>query len=463
MINGEIIVDSFAGGGGLSKGIHMALGVSPDIAINHDPEAIAMHIANHPDTEHYCESVWRVDPRKVCRGRPVGLFCLAPDCTFHSKARGGKPFRDRNEARGRRGLPWLAVYWAEQVRPRIILMENVEELADWGPLLKDGSRDMSKVGFTFRRLVKRLQNLGYIVDWRVLYARDYGVPTIRKRLVLIARCDGRPIVWPAPTHGPGLLPYAACGDYLDYSLPCPSIFEPGRDLVENTLRRVARGIDRFVVSDPNPYIVSGAGPQLAGRRDHRHLVAATLINTRNGERRGQAPRVRDLREPYPTITAQGSQGALVTAFLARHFGGHENDGWNLRDPLPTVTTKDHHALVYAFLLKYYGTATGQSLREPVHTITTKDRFALVTIRTGEHAGEYYIADIGMRHLVPRELYNCQGFPSDYIIDPMIDGKPLPKHAQTRMCGNSFPPGLAAAPIRSNYFENDAHDAWAVYA
>jgi DNA (cytosine-5)-methyltransferase 1 len=477
----ELIVDSFAGGGGASTGIEMALGVSPDIAINHDPEALAMHAANHPNTEHHCEDVWRVNPRRVCRGRPVGLFWLSPDCTYHSKARGGKPFRDRNEARGRRGLPWLAVYWAEQVRPRIIAMENVEELAEWGPLLPDGRRDLTRAGFTFRRFVSRLQNLGYEVDWRLLKAKRYGIPTIRQRLVLIARCDGLPIVWPEPTHGPGLLPYAACGEQLDYSLPCPSIFEPGRDLVENTLRRVARGIDRFVINDPQPYIVCARGTSnahinssvhgldeplrtiTAGRGNHHHLVAATLINTRNGERIGQAPRVRDLREPYPTITAQGSQGALVTAFLARHFGGHENDGWNLRNPLPTVTTKDHHALVYAFLLKYYGTATGQSLHEPAHTITTKDRFALVTIRTGEHAGEYYIADIGMRHLVPRELFNCQGFPRRYIIDLPFNGKPLPKHAQTRMCGNSVPPGLVASVLTANYYQSGVREPQAVYA
>jgi DNA (cytosine-5)-methyltransferase 1 len=469
MVNGELIVDSFAGGGGASTGIEMALGVSPDIAINHDPEAIAMHAANHPGTRHYIEDVWKVDPLEVCGDRPVGLFWLSPDCTYHSKARGGKPFRDRNEARGRRGLPWLAVYWAEKKRPRIIGMENVEEIEEWGPLLPDGRRNLDKAGFTFRRFVARLEKLGYVVDWRVLKASDYGVPTIRKRLILIARCDGQPIAWPEPTHGPGLLPYRACGDELDFSLPIPSIFEPGRDLCENTLRRIARGIDRYVINDPHPFIVTSRGTSdahirssahsirgplgtiTAGRGNHHHLVAATLINTRNGERLGQAPRVRDCRDPYPTITAKGSQGALVTAFLARHYGGHENDGWNLRDPLPTITATDHHALVYAFMVKYYGTEQNPRLDEPLHTITTKDRFALVTIPVGQHAGVYYIADIGMRHLVSPELYRCQGFPRGYIIDPLYNGKRLPKYAQTRMCGNSVPPGLVSAVIGANWF------------
>jgi DNA (cytosine-5)-methyltransferase 1 len=482
VINGELIVDSFAGGGGASTGIELALGVSPDIAINHDPEALTMHAANHPLTEHHCEDVWRVNPREVCRGRPVGLFWLSPDCTYHSKARGGKPFRDRKEARGRRGLPWLAVYWAEQVRPRVIAMENVEELELWGPLLPDGSRDLDRQGFNFRRFVSRLKNLGYRVEWRVLKASDYGVPTIRKRLFLVARCDGQPIVWPEQTHGRGLRQPAPCGAELDYSIPCPSIFAPGRNLCENTLRRIARGIDRYVINDPKPFIVTTRGTSeahirasahsidsplgtiTAGRGNHHHLVAATLINTRNGERLGQAPRVRDLREPFPTITAKGSQGALVTAFLARHYGGNENDGWNLRDPLPTVTTVDHHSLVYAFMLKYYGTEQNPRLDEPLHTITTKDRFALVTIETGEHAGVYYIADIGMRHLVPRELYNCQGFPRRYIIDPVFKlGRRLPKHAQTRMCGNSVPPGLVAAVLRANFLESTVSEPLQVCA
>jgi DNA (cytosine-5)-methyltransferase 1 len=467
MVNGELIVDSFAGGGGASTGIEMALGVSPDIAINHDPEALAMHAANHPRTEHHCENVWRIDPRKVCRGRRVGLFWLSPDCTYHSKARGGKPFRCRNEARGRRGLPWLAVYWAEQVRPRMIAMENVEELAEWGPLLPDGTRDLKRAGFTFRRFVSRLQNLGYTVDWCVLRASDYGVPTIRKRLFLVARCDGQPIAWPEPTHGHGLLPLAACGDQLDYSLPCPSIFGREKPLAENTERRIYRGIQRYVINDPHPFIVgidnksngaAGVWPSSEPLRtittENRFaLVQPFVVNTRNGERSGQAPRVRDVRDPYPTITAQGSQGALAMAFLARHYGGNENDGWPLRKPLPTITTVDHHALVYAFLLKYYGTEQDPKLREPLHTITTKDRFGLVMVRGEPHR----IVDIGMRMLTPRELYNCHGFPRDYIIDPIVNGKRIPKHAQTRMCGNSVPPELPCQILRANFLESTVRE------
>lgn len=399
MVNGELIVDSFAGGG-VSTGIEMALGVSPDIAINHDPEALAMHAANHPHTEHHCENVWKVEPRKVCRGRPVGFFWLSPDCTYHSKARGGKPFRDRNEARGRRGLPWLAVYWAEQVRPRIIGMENVEELAEWGPLLPDGSRNLDKAGFNFRRLVKRLQNLGYEVDWRVLHAHEYGVPTIRKRLVLLARCDGLPLVWPERTHGPGLLPYRTAAECIDFTRPCPSIFGRAKPLVPNTERRIYRGIQRYMINDPNPFIVG-------------------IDNKSNG--------------------AAGV--------------------WPSTEPLRTITTVDHHALVTAFLLKYYGSEQDPQLREPLHTITTKDRFGLVMVRGEPHK----IVDIGMRMLTPRELFNAQGFPPNYVIDLQINGRPLPKHAQTRMCGNSAPPGLVAAPIRANFLESGQRETRQVYA
>lgn len=443
----ELVVDNFAGGGGASLGIEMALGRPVDYAINHDPEAIAMHRANHPRTEHFCESVWDVSPRRVVRGRPMGLGWFSPDCTYHSKARGGKPFRERDPARRRRGLAWLVVPWIKAARPRVIMLENVEEFADWGPLLPDGQPCPQRRGLTFRRWHKQIENLGYHIDMRELRACDFGAPTTRKRLFVVARRDGREIVFPEATHGPGLLNYRAASQCIDWSIPCPSIFDPDRELCENTLRRIARGIHRYVIDDPNPFIVPVSAVNVGHTANHA-LMVATLINTRNGEREGQAPRVRDIREPYPTVTAIGSQGAVVAVFLARHYGGHENDGASVRSPMFTVTTKDHHALVYAFMLKYYGTDQNPRLDHPLHTITTKDRFALVTV----HGEPHYIMDIGMRHLTPRELFWAQSFPSSYIIDPLYNGKPLAKTAQVRMCGNSVPPVLAEALVRANVVE-----------
>lgn len=464
-----IIVDNFAGGGGASEGIERALGRPVDYAINHDAEAIAMHRANHPGTEHLLSSVWDVNPRKLCRGRPVSLGWFSPDCTYFAKARGGKPFRDRDAARRRRGLAWLVPYWIKAVRPRVIMLENVEEFADWGPLLASGKPCARRRGQTFRRWHSQIENLGYQIDMRELVACNYGSPTSRRRLFVIARSDGEEIVFPDATHGPGRLPYRTAAECIDWSIPCPSIFTRKRPLVENTLRRIARGIERFVISDPNPFIVTARGTEeshitssarsvgeplrtiSAGRGVHHSLVVPSLINTRNGERVGQAPRIHDIRAPYPTVTAVGSQGALVSAFLARHYGGgpaKENPGRSLHAPVGTITTRDHHALVYAFLVKYYGTATGARLTEPLHTITAKDRFALVTV----HGEPYYIADIGMRHLTPPELFRAQGFGGDYEIDIDIGGKRLTKEAQVRMCGNSVAPDVAQALVRANVVE-----------
>jgi len=467
-----IIVDNFAGGGGASTGIEAALGRPIDYAINHDAEAIAMHRANHPQTHHLCESVWDVDPRKIARGRQVGLGWFSPDCTFHSKARGGKPFRDRNRARRQRGLAGIVPRWLSATGMNVFMLENVEEFSDWGPLLPDGRICPQRRGMLFRRWHRQIENLGYQIDMRELVACDYGAPTTRKRLFVIGRRDGGEIVFPERTHGHDRLPYRAAAECIDWTIPVPSIFTPGRDLVENTLRRIGRGIQRYVIDDPNPFIVTARGTTdghidrsarsvqeplrtvTAGRGVHHSLVIPTLINTRNGERLGQAPRVRDIRKPYPTVTAQGSQGALVTAFLARHYGGHENDGASLRAPMHTVTARDHHALVYAFLLKYYGTDQNPRLDGPLHTITTKDRFALVTV----NCEQYYIADIGMRHLTPRELFLAQSFPSSYVIDPIVDGKRLPKSSQTRMVGNSVPPVVAEALVRANVVQQRSEAA-----
>lgn len=468
-----LIVDNFAGGGGASHGIERALGRPCDFAINHDPEAIAMHRANHPRTEHLTSSVWDVNPTTLCAGRPVELGWFSPDCTFHSKARGGKPFRDRSLARRRRGLAGLIPRWAAAVRPRVIMLENVEEFAKWGPLDVDGNPDPLREGLSFRRWCKQLQNLGYAVDMRELRACDYGAPTTRKRLFIIARCDGREIIFPAATHGPFAYqqPYRTAAECIDFSIPCPSIFERERPLADATNRRIARGIMRYVMNDPNPFIVklrnNCVGQELSeplhtitAGAEHFALVAPSLINTRNGERHGrhgeQAPRVYDIQKPYATITAQGSQGAVVAAFLAKHYGGVTGHG--LRQPIGTITAVDHHSLVCAFLMKYYGTEQDPRLREPLDTITTKDRFGLVMVR-GE---QYRIVDIGMRMLAPRELYLAQGFNSTYTIDHGIDERgetlPLTKTAQVRMVGNSVSPYAAEALARANVVEQREEQA-----
>lgn len=503
----EITVDNFAGGGGASWGIECGLGRPVDFAINHDAEAIAMHRVNHPHTKHFCESVWDVDPRKLVGRNQVGLGWFSPDCTYHSKARGGKPFRDRDTARRRRGLAWLIPRWIKAVRPRVIMMENVEEFADWGPLLPSGIPDPAKRGLTFRRWHREIENLGYQIDMRELRACDYGAPTTRKRLFVIARHDGEEIVFPEYTHGRSARPYRTAAECIDWSIPCPSIFDRDRPLAEATMRRIARGVMRYVVNNPKPFLVTMRGTSEAhidsssnsldepigvisaqgthhalvnpfvmplthhgDRRSHlmneplptitaAHrgelaLISPALINTRNGERVGQAPRVRDIQEPYPTVTAAGSQGALVAAFLARHYGGHENDGSSLELPMHTVTAKDHHSLVHAFLMKYYGTGGDQRMERPLDTVTTKDRFGLVTV----HGEPYRIADIGMRMLAPRELYRAQSFPDSYIIDPEFEGKPLTKTSQVRMCGNSVPPVVAEALVRANVVDQRVEQA-----
>lgn len=501
----EIVMDWFAGGGGASEGIEEALGRPVDFAINHDPEAVAMHMANHPHTHHLCESVWRVHPSEVAPGLPIGLGWFSPDCTFHSKARGGKPFRDRDTARRRRGLAWVVTRWLKARHPRVFMLENVEEFADWGPLTPEGTPDPARRGLTFRRWHREIENLGYSIDMRELRACDYGAPTTRKRLFIIGRCDGREIIFPEATHGQqrGLTPYRTAAECIDWSIPCPSIFTRERPLAEATMRRIARGVMRYVVNNPQPFVVTmrgtgesqidssahsihepigvisaggihhalvapfltehaNASTQRNFRADepmrtqcaqvkggHFALVAPTLINTRNGEREGQAPRVRDIQEPYPTVTAVGSQGALVAAFLAKHYGGnYTGPGISMREPLDAITTIDHHALVHAFLMKYYGTEQDPRLERPLDTVTTKDRFGLVMV----HGERYRIADIGMRMLTPRELYSAQSFPDRYIIDPEYNGKPLTKTSQVRMCGNSVPPVVAEALVRANVIE-----------
>jgi DNA (cytosine-5)-methyltransferase 1 len=390
-----------------------------DIAINHDPEAVAMHQANHPQTRHLCESVWDVNPREVCDGRPVGLAWFSPDCKHFSKAKGGKPVEKKI-----RGLAWVAVRWAATVQPRIICLENVEEFVTWGPLTQDGRPCPRHKGREFRAFVNALQRLGYAVQWRELRACDYGAPTSRKRLFLVARRDGQPIVWPTPTHGPGRpQPWRTAAQCIAWSLPCPSIFNRPRPLADATLRRVAEGLRRFVIEAAEPFIVR------IGHTGH-----------------GDAGKVRGVHEPLSTITSK-AEHCLVSAFLAKHYTGVV--GSDLRMPIGTVTSVDHHSLVAAFLVKFYGSG-GQwaGLDEPMHTLPTKDRMGLVTV-----AGEQYrIVDIGLRMLQPRELARAQGFGERYLLDAPHLGRPLPKHAQVRMIGNSVCPPMAEALVRANFVE-----------
>ncbi|WP_175788140.1 DNA cytosine methyltransferase [Burkholderia cenocepacia] len=569
----ELIVDNFAGGGGASTGLERAFGRPVDVAINHDPEALAMHAANHPHTKHYCESVFDVDPVAITGNQPVGLVWLSPDCKHFSKAKGGKPVSKKI-----RGLAWIALRWAATVKPRVIMLENVEEFVTWGPLIEispgEYMPDPDKKGETFAAFIgmlttgirgdhpalieccevldlatdgpeaKRLiDGLGYQVEYRELRACDYGAPTIRKRLFVVGRRDHLPIIWPTPTHGDPkgmavragtLQPWRIAADCIDWSIPCPSIFERDRPLKDATLRRIARGIMKFVVNSDDPFIVkfsqnstgqtldepvhtvmagaprfgvivphvtkfransigSAADAPLhtvtaggdcvrpAGAAHAMGIVAATLIQTGYGERAGQVPRVPGLDKPLGTIVAGGAKHAAVTAFLAKHYGGHESPGSSLDASIGTITTQDHHHLVTsnlvklrgtsrdgqpvdeplhtisaggmhhaevrAFLIKYYGEGgQWQDAREPMHTIPTKDRIGLVTI----HGEDYAIVDIGMRMLTPRELARAQGFPDSYVLDPVVNGKPLSKSAQVRMIGNSVCPDVATALIRSNF-------------
>lgn len=545
MINGELIVDNFAGGGGASTGIELATGYSVDIAINHDPEAIKMHKANHPNTKHYCENVWAVDPVKACNGHPVALAWFSPDCKHFSKAKGGKP-KDKNI----RGLAWVACRWAGLVRPRVIMLENVEEFRTWGPLGRRHHPIKAKQGKTFEKFVQQLTDLGYEVQFRELIAADYGAPTMRKRFFMVARCDGKPIIFPEPTHAPadsdevkaGLLkPYVGAYTQLDFSLPCPSIFDTSEEIKEKygiravrplapkTMERIARGLKKFVLDNPEPFIVPiGYGerkgqaprvhdiekplPTIVGSGKHylceptlapymgtnttnhpggnckdpihtittgnQHcLISPTLIQyhseTAQGEVRGQT-----IEDPIMTVDGSNRYG-LVTSFIQKYYGGNYQgngsdikeplhtittlernamcavnliqmnnhcDGRDVKEPIPTITAGDgHFGEVRAFLIKYYGQGTGTDIKAPLDTVTAQDRFGLVTI----NGVDYQIVDIGLRMLEPRELYGCQGFPEDYIIDHDYTGKTYPRSEQVRRCGNAVCPPIPAALVRAN--------------
>ena len=609
----EIIVDNFAGGGGASTGIELATGRVVDIAINHDPDAILMHRTNHPHTMHYQASVWDVDPVEVCRGRPVGLAWFSPDCKHFSQAKGGKPV-DKNI----RGLAWIVLRWAGTVRPRVIILENVEEFQTWGPVRR-GRPVKSKTGQTFRQWLGQLEALGYTVEWRELVAADYGAPTTRKRFFLIARSDGRPIVWPEPTHAPADSPEARAGtkktwrsaaEIIDWNLPTPSIFATKeeirerygvaavRPLARNTMRRVARGVDKFVIRSASPFLVivnhagefrgqglaeplqtitakhgyGVASPVMApltmhnnqnavgtsitdpvntitgtGAGGHQMLITPTLAaigQTGGGDRcrsveepthtqvskaeecvvcpamiqyhTEQTERVRgqSVTDPIMTIDASNRYG-VAAATLTKYYSGVHNQ--DVADPLHTVTTRDREGLTVANLSKYYGGVVGASPSDPLPTVTAVDHNALQTAHMvklkgtnlggqaqdplqtitagGGHHGVittkiakaepggnlgnwpkiraalnefcsytledtevilfliggawYFMADIGLRMLTPRELYRANGFPDDYKIEQDYTGKEYGKTKQVARCGNAVPPPFATALVRAN--------------
>jgi DNA (cytosine-5)-methyltransferase 1 len=540
-IAAELVIDLFAGGGGASTGIEQAIGRHVDIAVNHDPAAVSLHEANHPQTKHYVSDVFEVDPLEVTQGRPVGLLWASPDCKHFSKAKGGKPVSKKI-----RGLAWIVVKWAKLTKPREIYLENVEEFQTWGPLTAEGLPCPQRKGRTFRTWKRCLERLGYVVEHRELRGCDYGAPTIRKRLFLMARNDGLPIIWPEPTHaqkpakGSGLKPWRTAADCIDWSIPCPSIFERERPLAEATQRRIAHGIRRYVLDNPRPFIVPVTHQGDSRAHDSREplrtitsakrgefmLASPTLVQTGYGERPGQAPRVPGLDKPLGTCV-DGQKHGLVAAFLAQHntgvIGHHATEpvstivgkgctqavvSANLIDlghgeqsatgakrwshgnrpvttPVPTVTASggnsavvtsnliklsqnsigqghdeplhtvmagaQRFAEVRAFLIRYFGSDQDPRIDGPLHTVTTKHRDAVVTVE----GSDYYIADIGMRMLQPRELYRAQGFPDTYIIDRGHDGRALTKEQQVRMCGNSVCPPLARAIVAANFAEHRA--------
>jgi len=601
----EIIVDNFAGGGGASTGIELATGRSVDIAINHDENAVAMHTTNHPDTLHYCESVFDVNPMAATAGRPVGLAWFSPDCRHFSKAKGSKPVEKEI-----RGLAWIVIRWALAVRPRVMMLENVEEFKTWGPLLAAEMRpDPTRAGETFEAFCGMLScgvpaghpalaecceflgiaadgeqaqqlvaGLGYSVDHRELRACDYGAPTIRKRFFMVMRCDGVPVTWPEPTHGDPKSPavqngklnaWRTAAECIDWSIPAPSIFDRKKPLAENTLKRIARGIQRFVIDNASPFIVKCnhtsnrtsydcfrgqalSDPLQTITKTHGYAIARPVMTPLFAGTGGSefqmrprpvnkpfftlltqnrtnviAPVLAPLiarqfgasvghraDEPSATITAGGGgKSQLVSACLAKHYGGnYQGAGVGLDEPVHSVTTVDHHALLTAQLMVNNTGHPGGEADKPVHTITTGNHHGLVTShlvklrgtcrdgqRTGEpmptitagglHVGEvktmlavesydeqradqvlaflrqycgddydglvtvdgivYRIVDIGMRMLQPHELYRAQGFPEWYIIDRDYRGVKYAKDKQVARCGNAVPPPFAEALVRAN--------------
>lgn len=569
-----LFVDNFAGGGGASTGIEMATGRPVDIAINHDESAILMHQRNHPYTRHYQDDVWIIDPVKVTGGRPVHIAWFSPDCKHFSRAK-GKALCDKNI----RGLAWVAVKWAGLVHPDIIMLENVPEFVTWGPLNRSHRPIKAKAGVTFARWKQQLKDLGYVIEYRELCAADYGAPTIRTRFVLIARRDGKPIVWPEPTHGKRdseavkngtLKPWRAAAEVIDFTLPTYSIFESKeqikekygvnvlRPLKNNTLKRIANGTDKFVISRADPFIMcnnaenrphSVNDPVPTVTTGNRNYLVTPFFSQYHTEQSKKEVRGQTLKDPLMTVDASNRYG-LVSPLLTEYYGNGQpldlldplhtvtaNDrealtavyvdkyfaggykgcgnsmdeplttitaeprqsiiaahiskfyggvvGSDVQTPLPTVTAVDHNALTVSHLAHFKGKDKGQSLRDPLLTITAQDgQFAEIRTMIVKWNGQtdlgywpqvrellntytdwciyddevlllkiqvawYFIFDIGLRMLTPRELYNAMGFPPDYIIDRDIQGRPISRKDQVARCGNAVCPPLAAAVVRAN--------------
>ena len=434
----ELVVDNFAGGGGASTGIEDAIGRPVDIAINHDPQAIGMHKTNHPGAQHYEESVWAVDPRAVTNSQPVGLAWFSPDCRHHSKASGKRPVSTRV-----RGLAWVTLKWAGLTKPRVIILENVEEFEDWGPITRSGRPCKRNKGVVFERFVAQLRALGYRVDWRTIRACDYGAPTIRKRLFLVARRDNLPIVWPTPTHGvgAGLKPYRTAREIIDWSIPCPSIFTRKRPLVEKTMARIAKGLERFIFNG-HPKIIELQGQNEFANEETSGLVVAFLAKHFGGVT-GVTIDV-----PLPTITTRGTQTQIVTSHLIK-LRGTCKDGQSIDKPLPTLTAGGNHVgEIRTYLSKYKGANHAPPIN--VGALDKNDRAKLGILEID--GVMYQIIDIGMRMLSPRELYRAQGFPEDYVINVDSMGQPIKITQQIHKCGNSVSPVVAKALVRANYVD-----------
>lgn len=567
-----LIIDNFAGGGGASTGIELALSRFVDYAINHDPDSIAMHRANHPNTIHLCEDVFAVNPVKLCAGRPVLLAWFSPDCKHFSKAKGGKP-ADKHI----RGLAWVAIKWAKTVRPRIIMLENVEEFKTWGPLGEDGRPIKEKTGTTFAKFVKELENCGYKVEFRELVAADYGAPTKRKRFFLIARSDGEPISWPKADFfprekcKPGQKTWRSAASIIDFSLPTKSIFNREKDLAEPTKRRIGRGLEKFILKSANPFIIPIGYGENKNQKPRVNDIGDPLMTVVSSTKqnvvvpflqdalfaKNESRRLLKLEDPHPTVAAVGQhtellesmlapfmglnnfadsgrdiQAPLATVttnnkevflapklmpFISKNFGGgFSGAGSDVKEPTPTITAVDHnrlivpvitdykfsndggradeplgtettirsHYLTSSYLTEYYGNSETADAGDPLPTVTSKDRHGLVTVKleksvelanlgnwplvrefinkyttvkvaedqilildVGGH--DYFISDIGMRMLTPRELYDAQGFPHDYIIDKDFNGRSYPANKQVARCGNAVPPPFAEALVRAN--------------
>lgn len=429
-MKGELIIDCFAGGGGASVGIEMALGRPVDIAINHDPEAIRMHKVNHPDTIHLTEDIFKVDLQKYVKGRKVALMWASPDCTSHSKAKGGQPRK-----RGLRILPWAVYKHAKQILPEVIIMENVEEIQQWGPLDKKGHPIKERQGEDYKKFITAMKSLGYAFDSRELVAADYGAPTTRKRWYAIFRRDGKDIIWLEQTHFKDSEPkWKQCGEFIDWSDLGKSIFGRKKPLAEATQKRIANGIRKYILENPKPYIV-------------KNDEAVAFLIQYHGEQKAGESRGQLLSEPIKTIDTSNRYG-LVTAFITKYYKTGIGQGCD--EPLHTITTSPgHFGLVSAFLIKYYGSGCGQELKEPLATITTKDRFGLVNVIIDIAGEKYIIKDIFLRMLKPEELKLMQGFPKDYIINRDINWKPYPIKEQVARIGNSVVPVMAEALVKAN--------------